>query len=236
MGCCGYKDAQIINQRTVVGADPGIIPEEITDALANSIVRIEYKMNTSIFYSTGFFIKKVKDKILHFLFTCEHSIEEKVIQSSTDIFLYFGKAKDEKVLEIRLDKNERFFKSYKDLDAIMIQILQKDNISEDKFLLPDYNYLNGISEYIDKQIYIGGYPIVKSHKKEKHFSSGVIKKIVQNNTRFLHSSDTRGGSSGSPIIDTNKKVVGIHNGAYQQLNLGTFIGPIINELTKEGNY
>ena len=117
----------------------------------------------------------------------------------------------------------------------MIQILKEDNISEDKFLLPDFKYLKEMSGYLNKQIYIGGYPNTKTHKKEKHFSSGVIKGFRLNNTRFFHSSDTRGGSSVSPIINTDKEVVGMHNGAYQKLNLGTFIGSIFNQIAKEEN-
>ena len=175
MGCCA-GEGKLVPQRLIEGADPGIIPEEIADVLSNSIVRIEYKIDSFNIFSTGFFIKlKIKEKLFHFLFTCQHSIEEKVIQSEIDIFLYFGKAKNEKSLTMKLDKKQRFIKAYKNLDVTIIQILPKDNISEDKFLLPDYNYLNGTSDYINKQIYIGGYPKVIIHKKEKHFSSGVIR-------------------------------------------------------------
>ena len=236
MGCC-TGEGKLVPQRLIEGADPGIIPEEIADVLSNSIVRIEYaidSLNNNI--STGFFIKlKIKEKSYHFLFTCEHSIREKEIQSEIIIFLYFGKARKERLLKIRLDQKERFIKAYKDLDITIIQILPKDNISEDKFLLPDFNYINGASDYIDKQIYIGGYPKVIIHKKEKHFSSGVIRSLSNNKTNFFHSSDTREGSSGSPIVNSDKKVIGIHNGAYQEVNYGTFISSIIDRLTTERN-
>lgn len=144
MGCCSRED-KLVPQRLVEGADPGIIPEEITDALSNSIARIEYLTDSSHnSVSTSFFIKlKIKEKSYDFLFTCEHSLGEKEIQSEIIISLYFGKAKKERLLEIRLDKKERFIKAYKDLDVTIIQILPKDNISEDKFLLPDFNYING---------------------------------------------------------------------------------------------
>ena len=116
-----------------------------------------------------------------------------------------------------------------------MHILPKDNISEDKFLLPDFNYINGTSDYINKQIYIGGYPDVIIHKKEKHFSSGIIRSLASNNINFFHSSDTREGSSGSPIVNSDKKVIGIHNGAYNELNYGTFLSSIIKRLTEERN-
>ena len=234
MGCCEDK---VINQRTVAGADPGIIPEEIIDVLSNSIARIEYKLDIDdIVFSTGFFIKfMMKQKLLHFFFTCQHSIEEKVIQSEIEISLFSGKIKNEKVSKIKLDKKTRFIMTYQNLDVTIIEILPQDNILEDKFLLPDFNYINGTNDFINKQIYIGGYPSVNIHKNEKHFSSGIIKSVFKNNLNFLHSSDTREGSSGSPIINSDKKVIGIHNGAYDDLNYGTFIGPIITKLTKEEN-
>ena len=64
MGCCGDK---VVKQCTVKGADPGIIPEEISDVLSNSIARIEYELNKFIHISTGFFIKfTIKQKLYHF--------------------------------------------------------------------------------------------------------------------------------------------------------------------------
>ena len=208
MGCCSRED-KLVPQRMVEGADPGIIPEEIADVLSNSIARIEYAIDSSKnALSTGFFIKlKIKEKSYYFLFTCQHSIKEKEIQSEIIIFIYFGKAKKERLLKMKLDKKERFIKAYKDLDVTIIQILPKDNISEDKFLLPDFNYINGTSDYINKQIYIGGYPDVIIHKKEKHFSSGIIRSLASNNINFFHSSDTREGSSGSPIVNSDKRLL-----------------------------
>ena len=43
--------------------------------------------------------------------------------------------------EINIDKEERYIKDYKNLeiDAVIIEILEKDNINEDYFLLPDLN-------------------------------------------------------------------------------------------------
>ena len=233
MGCCGDN---VVKQCTVTGADPGIIPEEISDVLSNSIARIEYELNENNYMSTGFFIKfTIKQKLYHFFLTCEHSIKKEILQNEREIFLYFGKIKNEKVLKIKLDKNQRFIQTNETLDVSIIQILPQDNISEDKFLLPDFNYLNGNINYINKQIYIGSYPDVIEHKKEKHFSSGVIRSIAKNKINFFHSADTREGSSGSPIINSDKKVVGIHDGEYNGINYGTFIGSIINELNNEGN-
>ena len=54
---------------------------------------------------------------------------------------------------------------------------------------------------------------------------------------FLHNIDTEGGSSGSPIILFTKKVVGIHQGYAEDINLnaGIFIGEIVNVFNKSKN-
>ena len=123
MGCCGDN---VVKQCTVTGADPGIIPEEISDVLSNSIARIEYELNENNYMSTGFFIKfTIKQKLYHFFLTCEHSIKEEILQNEREIFLYFGKIKNEKVLKIKLDKNQRFIQTNKTLDISKFKFFHK---------------------------------------------------------------------------------------------------------------
>ena len=73
------------------------------------------------------------------------------------------------------------------------------------------------------------------HKGDKHYSAGIIKKINDNEYVFEHNCDTKEGSSGCPIINYNKFVIGIHYGYDKEhkINYGTFIGKIINELFLE---
>ena len=56
---------------------------------------------------------------------------------------------------------------------------------------------------------------------------------VNNNLSFFHSSYTLLGSSSSPIIDSDKKIIGIHKYANKTLNIGFFISSAIDELTEQ---
>ena len=66
-------------------------------------------------------------------------------------------------------------------------------------------------------------------------SSGLIKKIDENEKNFEHSCDTRNGSSGSPIINNNSLVIGIHYGGDKNntTNYVYFIGAILDKLNLE---
>ena len=62
-------------------------------------------------------------------------------------------------LEIILDRNERYIKSFKGpIDVTLIEIIEKDNISGDKYLVPDLNYKNGFNNYLNNNFYILGNP------------------------------------------------------------------------------
>ena len=97
------------------------------------------------------------------------------------------------------------------------------------------NYKNGYDYYLyNNKIYLAGYPNVINNKGEKHISSGYIKKV--DTFKFLHSLDTRSGSSGSPIcLIDNKSVIGIHKGGNKekQINNGSFIGVILDDLEND---
>ena len=56
----------------------------------------------------------------------------------------------------------------------MIEIIKEDNISKDKYLNPDLNYIYGYDRYTDNNFYLAGYP---SSFDERCLSSGkIIKK------------------------------------------------------------
>ena len=97
------------------------------------------------------------------------------------------------------------------------------------------NYSNGYEQYINTQIFAAGYPNVIQYKNNKHFSSGEIKGIDLENGSFDHNCDTRGGSSGSPLLNISQNVIGIHYGCDKNrtTNYGTFIGFVIEKLKTE---
>ena len=207
-----------------------IIQETISDLLYNSIARIEIKEENII--STGFFIKiNINKKRYNFLLTCHHSISQENVDSKIIIYIYFGKPKEEKEINIELDINKRYIKCLKKLDATIIEILNEDNIPKDKYLFPDLNYIDGFSQYKDKIVYTCGYPNVQTYQGERHLSSGIIEEIDEDDI-FSHTCDTRKGSSGSPLINNDKRVIGIHFGSDKEgkFNYGNFIGKIIDEI------
>ena len=112
------------------------IPESSSEKLYNSIVKINVDLKEKEFKTgTGFFISPIiNKKIRYFLMTCQHVIMEEFVEKKKNISLYYGKRKEEKKIEIRLDRNKRYIKCFKEpLDVTLIEILDKDNIKKINF-------------------------------------------------------------------------------------------------------
>ena len=108
---------------------------------------------------TGFFIKLEKKNLPFYgILTCEHVIPEELIYSKKTIEVLYNNQKER--LKITLNKNERFIRCYKymNIDATIIEIIPKDNIDKNYFLLPNLEYLNGYEQFIGQEIYIPQYP------------------------------------------------------------------------------
>ena len=213
------------------------IPEKSSEKLFNSIVRIDFTFNEKTFIGTGFFIKfNIKNKICHYLMTCHHIINKKFVEKKITITLYYGKFNEEKNFEIKLDNNERNIKYFEEpIDVTLIEIIKKDKINEDKFLVPDLNYKNGLNFYKNNYFYLAGYPINNMNENGRSISSGKIINILDN-SEFEHSLDTGPGNSGSPIcLANNLFVVGIHKegNRFKPINYGTFLGYILDNLKNE---
>lgn len=157
------------------------------------------------------------------------------IDSKKEIDLYYGKKYNETKISIKLDKKERYISYFDDeKDVTVIEIIDKDKIPENKYLLADLSYKYGYDIYKNGKFLLAGYPKDPLYEKERHISSGEIKEI--DGFEFEHSLDTRHGSSGAPIcLFDNIKVIGIHKQGdrYEPINYGTFIGTIIDELENE---
>ena len=192
----------------------------------NSIVKIELDNGKN---STGFFmIIELKSKEMKCLFTSRKMISDDDINNKIAINLYSEEKGKKEAKKIKLDKNIRFIKTFNE-DIIIIEIIKDDNISDDKYLYPDLNYIDGYNKMMDNNIFLAGYPI---NSDEKFISSGKIKKIKSDYT-FEHNLDTKIGSYGSPIFNETSQVVGIHTSfdEYKAINNGIFIEEIIKALT-----
>jgi len=109
------------------------------------------------------------------------------------------------------------------LDFTIIQILESDFI--DNYLEIDDSIWN--SNYEGETIYCLEFP----QGKDLKFDIGEIKKIE--NGIIKHNISTEDGSSGSPLISTNHKIIGIHKGHEKKnknCNCGIFIKDIIMKI------
>ena len=205
------------------------IPESVSDKIYNSIVKIQLDSGLK---ATGFFMKiKMNDKIMKCLFTCRHVISENDINNKIIIDIFYGKKGEEEKINIQLDKDIRYIKTFNE-DVTLIEIIENDNIPEDKYLYPDLNYENGYNKYENKNFFLAGYP-KNLNFNERSISSGRIIKILD--YKFEHTLYTNVGSSGSPICNVYCDVIGIHTSGNldDNINYGTFIGKIIDILNKK---
>ena len=201
--------------------------EEI-DPYFSKVSRSVCKIRIGSVSGSGFFLKYlIGDVKFFFLVSNEHVITEDLTNKKDEIYIYYDNEFEN--FNLKLDKNERYIKSFKQkIDATVVQILPKDNISEVYFLSPEENFnhnqLNG------KQIYIPQYP---SGGRLKN-AQGIIKSINEDN--IIHLVNTEYGSSGSPIfLKDSLKVIGIHKARNNEKeeNYGNLIFPILKIIKDE---
>ena len=195
-----------------------------------SVCKIEI-LESTFSVSSGFLIQlfKERDKKFYCLMTNAHVIKKEMIEKNQAINVYYNFLTE--VREIRLNPMERLIKDFKyiTIDAIVIEIISKDNIPNEFFLLPLIDYRDKYNEFIDKEIAIIHYP-----KGELNYSYGKINRLTNNPIyEFSHNAGTDKGSSGSPIfLEGSSKVIGIHKGGLEtelkRENFGDFIWPIFN--------
>ena len=134
---------------------------------------------------------------------------------------------DDDVKELSL--NNRMKYTNDEYNITIIEIKEEDNINsylelDDTIMNDVLNNKNKNKEYIDKTIYI-----IHNPEGELSVSYGVLDKIYEDKKySFNHKCSTKGGSSGSPILNINNKIIGIHN----QYNKGTFLNYPIKEFIK----
>ena len=184
------------------------------------------KIGTPSQISSGFFIKFFKgEKDFYCLMTNEHIITRKLIKEKRTINVYCDY--ESTVKEINLNPEERFIKEFNtelNIDATVVEILPKNNIGKDNFLLPSLEYMSLFNNLTTKEITIIQYPL-----GQMSYSNGIIKEI--NHNLFAHNASTQSGSSGSPIIIKDSiRVIGIHKGSStdNSKNYGDFIEQIFN--------
>ena len=143
------------------------------------------KIVTPKHFSSGFLIKFFKgDKDFFGLLTNEHIITKELIKQRKTITIYYD---SDIAKEIDLNPDKRFIKEFKtelNIDATFIEIIPKDKIEKNYFLLPLLEYMNKFNDLIDKEITIIQYPL----GGKLSYSNGEIKEI--NTYQFTHLAST----------------------------------------------
>jgi len=167
----------------------------------------------------------------------------KLLKGTSDFFCLivgenFGKTNSEKVnfyfdngkqsREIILNPKERHieFLNKININLIVIELLPKDNMPLNYFLLPDMNYENNIDELLNKDII--------SYNNELENLCIIKEKILsikENENEFSYSAKIPLKISGYPIfLKNNSSVIGINkiSSENKNENNGYFILPILN--------
>ena len=178
--------------------------------------------------STGFLIRLFKDgKELYCLMSNEHVIKEAMIDSKETINVDYKF--ETKLIQIKLDSNERFIKYDPTLDFTVVEV--GDLIKQKYFLLPNIHNI----DYINQKIYIPQYP----EGNKLSVSEGKILKINIEDDELVYDASTEDGSSGSPILLKNTtEVIGLHkegNTHTREENYGTLINSIIEFIQSKNN-
>ena len=171
MGAGDSRQNEVLINNSSINIIPSSIP-----TIFKSLCKIEY--GNSI--SSGFLIKLFKrTKDFFCLMTNEHVITKEMIKQRRTITLCYDN--EAKIKEIDLFPDERFIKDFTDInmDIVVIEIIPKDEISKDYFLIPPIDYMYNYHLLKNKEIIILQYPY-----GQLSYSVGKIKEIIQN--EFTH--------------------------------------------------
>ena len=222
-----------IKEKNLVGY-PNTISYQCTKKIINQMENCICKFSIGNNQGTGFFCQipfsNYKNKLSVFI-TNNHLIDEEALNTNDQkINLNIRGENNLKILNL----NGRLKHTYEEYDTTIIEIKEKDQINNylelDEFIINDIqNGINRNFDYQQKTIYTIQYP-----DGELSVSYGVLSKIPENNPfTFHHLCSTKYGSSGSPILNINNQVIGIHRASSQNnYNLGTFLNYPIKEFIK----
>ena len=225
-------------KESILTGYPNLLSYNCTKTILEQMEKHICKIKVDQEQGTGFFCKipfPGKNNMLPVLITNNHVIDDTLLGNGDEkISIKINEVNDFQKINIK----NRMNYTNKDYDITIIEIKEEDELKN--YLELDDSILNDIiyndnknKEYIDKTIYIIQYP-----KGELSVSYGVLDKIYEDkNYNFNHKCSTEKGSSGSPIIYINNKVIGIHKEGYSNkyYNKGTFLNEPIKEFIKK-NY
>ena len=218
---------------------PSVISYECSKKLIEQMEKNICKIKIGKEQGTGFFCQipfPNKINMLPVFITNNHIINHDLLyQKNMQIEINIKKENQIKV--INLDNRMKY--TNEEYDITIIEIKSKDNIKS--YLELDDQIINAIiekknknEEYIDNTIYI-----IQYANANLSVSYGILNNIPDKNYNFYHKCSTQQGSSGSPILNVDNKVIGIHKlGFFSKFfnnNIGIFLNYPIIEFIKS-NY
>ena len=204
--------------------------------IARSTIKIRLNNNE---IGSGFLLKFIRNyKPFYCLMTNQHVISPYLVQNKSEILVKY----DNEMFSIllKLDREERIIFCFEEVpminaDVTLVEIIPKDNIQEQYFLMPniDYSYLPNFIQNIKVVQYpLGRFLSVSDGR--------ILGLYIPNKIYFFHNASTQGGSSGGPIVlDGDDKVIAIHKGTNYTSNIGIFIKNIVlmmQGFKKNGKY
>ena len=207
--------------------------QNIIEQMKKSTCKIKIYQNDGSVTGTGFFCKipfSTKEKILPVLITASFVIDINY-DNQKAISLYL---EDKKICDLNLKNrylymNEKYkitIIEIKDNDKILDYLELDDNIISDLVNNQDNN-----KEFINEIVYIIQYP-----KGKLSLSYGVTRENYMLSYQLIHTCLTNDGSSGSPILNRNNKVLGVHFGSEStkhNLKYGVFLSYPIKEFINQ---
>ena len=204
--------------------------EMILQQMKNAICKIRISERQG----TGFFCKipfPDLNNMLRVLITNNHVINENLLfQENERISIEIKAENDYKYLNL----NNRIKYTNREFDITIIEIKDEDKINSflelDEALIKDIIMnSNKNNKFIEETIYIMQYL-----EGRLSVSFGILDKIyVDRKYTFIHKCCTKGGSTGSPILNiNNNKVIGLHCEGNIKFNRGIFLNYPIKEFIK----
>ena len=198
-------------KESILTGYPGIIPYECSKKIIKQMERNISKIKVEDEQGTGFFCKiplPYLNKMLSVFITNNHVINKELLYKNNTI-MEINIEKEKNIRKLNL--NNRIKYTDEEYDITIIELKNEDEINN--YLELDDNIINDIinnnnknKNYVDETIYIIQYP-----KGKLSVSYGILHNICEDkNYNFIHKCSTEGGSSGSPILNINNKLIGIH--------------------------
>ena len=219
------------NKESLLVGYPNPISYECTKMLLVQMEKCVCKIKIGNTQGTGSFCKipfPNKKNMLPVLITNNHIINKEILNKKDAKISIDIKEKSD-IKELNLNNRKKY--TNEEHDITIIEIKETDEIKNylelDDIIMNDIlNDNNRNKEFIDKTLYIIQYP-----ESELSVSYGILESIYEDKKYdFRHKCSTKKGSSGSPILNMNNKIIGIHKECYKDsYNNGTFLNDSIKE-------